>query len=58
VIRRTSKSRAHSRRTPKNPSSRASLVFAFLEPDPTVEWDKERVEHLRRTLFSGDVPQL
>jgi AcrR family transcriptional regulator len=35
-----------------------SLVFAFLEPDPTVEWDEERVEHLRRTLFSGEIPQL
>jgi AcrR family transcriptional regulator len=34
----------------------ASLAFTFLEPDPAVEWDEERVAAVRQALESEDWP--
>ncbi|MEV4165397.1 hypothetical protein [Nonomuraea dietziae] len=31
-------------------STRATTLFAFLEPDPGIEWDDDRVAKARRAL--------
>jgi hypothetical protein len=28
----------------------ASIAAAFLEPDPAIEWDSERITHVRQAL--------
>jgi AcrR family transcriptional regulator len=35
----------------------ASVASAFLEPDPTVEWDGERIASVRQALLSVTVPE-
>ena len=33
-------------------SSAASIAFAFLEPDPTIDWNNARLADARRALGS------
>ena len=30
----------------------ASIAMAFLEPDPTIDWDEERISNVRHLLKS------
>lgn len=34
----------------------ASIVLAFIEPDPTIEWDEDRITAVRAELQAGSLP--
>jgi AcrR family transcriptional regulator len=36
----------------------ASIASAFLEPDPAVEWDQERIASVRQALVAGPFPDV